>query len=68
MSDDGVVEADSPMRAARNAFMVLILVLLGLSVYQFVFVEAGGLTIPALWTLGVVVYFLSKLYYDRQPS
>jgi hypothetical protein len=60
-----MVEADPVMRAARNGFLVLIVVLLGLSVYRFWFVEKGGMTIPALWTLGVVVYYGSKLYYER---
>jgi len=63
-----MVEADPVMRAARNAFMVLILVLLGLSVYRFVYVEDGGLTVPALWTVGIVVYYASKYYYQRQES
>jgi len=63
-----MIEADPVMRAARNGFLVLIVVLLGLSVYRFVFVDEGGLTIAGLWTLGVVVYYASKYYYRRQDS
>lgn len=60
-----MVEADPVMRAARNGFLVLIVVLLGLSIYEFVFVDGSRLTVPALWTLGVVVFYASKLYYQR---
>lgn len=63
-----MVEADPVMRAARNGFLVLIIVLLGLSVYRFWFLEEGGMTIPLLWTLGVVVYYGSKLYYERTET
>ncbi len=63
-----MVEADPVMRAARNGFMVLILVLLGVSIYEFVYVEQSGLTVPALWTLGVVVFYASKFYYRREES
>jgi hypothetical protein len=61
-----MVEADPVMRAARNGFLVLIVVLLGLSVYQFIYVDEGGLTIPAVWTVGAGVYYASKYYYQRQ--
>lgn len=61
-----MVEADPPMRAARNGFFGLIIALLGVSIYKFVFVEDGGLTVPALWTLGVGLYYVSLYYYRRQ--
>jgi len=60
-----MAEADPVMRAARNGFLVLIVVLLGLSIYEFVFVDGSRLTVPALWTLGVVVFYASKFYYQR---
>ncbi|MEF8814999.1 MAG: hypothetical protein V5A55_14485 [Halovenus sp.] len=63
-----MVEADPVMRAARNGFLVLILVLLLLSVYRFVFVDEGGLMVPALWTLGVAVFYASRYYYRRQDD
>jgi hypothetical protein len=61
-----MVEADPVMRAARNGFLVLIVVLLGLSIYEFVYVDQSGMTVPALWTLGVVVFYVSRYYYQRQ--
>jgi hypothetical protein len=63
-----MVEADPVMRAARNGFLVLILVLMGVSVYEFVYVENSGLVTPALWTIGVVIFYGSKYYYQRQES
>ena len=60
-----MAEADPVMRAARNGFLVLIVVLLGLSIYEFVFVDGSRLIVPALWTLGVVVFYASKFYYQR---
>lgn len=58
--------ADPVMRAARNGFLVLIVVLLAVSVYEFVYVEQSGLTVPALWALGAGVFYASKYYYQRQ--
>jgi len=63
-----MVEADPVMRAARNGFMVLIVFLLGLSLYEFAAVENSGLRIPAAWAVGVVVYYGSKYYYQRQET
>ncbi|PSP24763.1 hypothetical protein BRC61_01365 [Halobacteriales archaeon QH_10_65_19] len=63
-----MVEADPVMRAARNGFLVLIVVLLGLSVYQFIYVDDGGLTIPAVWAVGAGVYYASKYYYQRRDT
>lgn len=59
-------EADPVMRAARNGFLVLIVVLLGLSIYEFVYVDDSGLSIPALWTLGVIVFYGSRYYYRHK--
>lgn len=50
--------------AARNAFLVLFVVLFGLSVYQFV--TGGGFLAGALWTLGAAVFYASKYYYQRR--
>lgn len=61
-----MAKVDPVMQAARNGFLVLIVVLLAVSVYEFVYVDQSGLTVPALWTLGAVVYFASKYYYERQ--
>jgi len=58
-----MVEADPPMRAARNAFFVLIIALLGVSIYEFVFVDDSSLAVPALWALGAGLYYASLYYY-----
>lgn len=54
---------ESVLLAARNAFLVLFVVLLGLSIYQFV--TGGGFLAGALWTLGALVFYASKYYYQR---
>lgn len=58
-----MVEADPPMRAARNAFFVLIIALLGVSIYEFVYVDDSGLVVPTLWALGAGLYYASLYYY-----
>jgi len=63
-----MVEADPVMRAARNGFLVLIVALLAVSIHRFFLVEDGGLLIPGLWTLGALVFYASRLYYERQAS
>lgn len=63
-----MVEADPAMRAGRNAFLVLFVVLMALSLYRFFFVEAGGLLVAGLWTLGAVVFYASKYYYTREEG
>ena len=63
-----MVEADPVMRAARNGFMALIVLLLGMSVYEFVFVDDSGPVVPILWAVGVVVFYGSKYYYQRSSS
>jgi len=60
-----MVEADPVMRAARNGFLVLIVALLLVGVYEFLYVADSGLTVPALWGLGVVVFYVSRYYYAR---
>lgn len=57
---------DPVMRSARNGYLVLILVLLGLSIYQFV--TDGGFLAGALWVVGVAVFYVSKYYYQRQED
>jgi 1,4-dihydroxy-2-naphthoate octaprenyltransferase len=58
MSEDLVV-----LRSARNAFLVLLVLLLAVGVVQFV--AGDGVTGPVggLWVAGVVVYTGSKYYY-----
>ena len=61
-------EADPVMRAARNGFLVLIVALLFVGVYEFLYVADSGLTVPALWGLGVAVFYASRYYYARGPA
>jgi hypothetical protein len=62
MADDAV------LRSARNAFMVLLLLLLAISTYQFYTV--GGLSTPVavLWVAGAGVFYISKWHYGRQSG
>jgi hypothetical protein len=57
---------DTVLRSARNAFMVLLLLLLAISTYQFYTI--GGLTTPVgvLWVAGAGAFYLSKWHYGRQ--
>lgn len=53
------------LRAARNAYLVLIVTLLGIGIYQLVTVGEVRPEILGLWIGGVVVYYGSKWYYER---
>lgn len=59
---------DTVIRSARNAFMVLLVLLFAVSTYQFYTI--GGLTTPigVLWVAGVGTFYLSKWYYGRQAT
>lgn len=59
---------DVVMRAARNAFLLLLLALVVISTYQFA--TTGGLApeIGAIWVVGVGTYYGSKWYYGRQTD
>lgn len=59
---------DAVLRSARNAFMVLLLLLLAISTYQFYTI--GGLTRPVgiMWVAGAGSFYLSKWHYGRQDS
>lgn len=53
------------LQSARNAYLVVLLLLVGLSAYQFY--TTGGITDPvaALWIVAVGVFYASKWYYGR---
>lgn len=53
--------------SARNAFLVLLVSLVAVGLYQFL--TAGSVTRPVvvLWVVGVVVFYGSKTYYRRRP-
>ena len=59
-----MVEADPAMRAGRNAFGVLLVVLIA----AYIYTEVQGDPIQALfdiWLLGCIVYIVSFFYYRR---
>jgi hypothetical protein len=56
--------SEEMLLAARNGFLGLFVVLFGLSVYQFI--NGEGFLAGGLWTLGAVVFYASKFYYNRQ--
>ncbi len=59
---------DIVLRSARNAFLVLLLLLLAISTYQFY--KFGGPTMPVgvLWVAGAGAFYLSKYHYGRKDS
>jgi hypothetical protein len=61
-----MVEADPKMRAARNGFLVLIVALLGTTIYRFAVVESADAVVASLWLLGAGVFYASKRYYARK--
>lgn len=61
-----MVEATPPTLAARNAFAVLLLVLMPLFVYQALAPIEDDRIIETLFYLAVGVYFLSWYYYRHR--
>jgi Ca2+/Na+ antiporter len=60
-----MVEATPPTLAARNAYAVLLVVLMVLFVYQAVTVIESDLVIEVLFYLAAGVYIVSLYYYRR---
>ena len=57
--------SDEVLRSARNAFLVLMVLLVAISTYQcFSF---GGVTDPVavMWVVGAGAFYASKWYYGR---
>ena len=56
------------LRAARNAYLLVLLALVGTSTYQFA--TTGGITpaVAILWIVGAGGFYLSKWYYRRAGS
>jgi hypothetical protein len=56
------------MRSARNAFLVLLVVLVGISTYQFY--SFGSITAPVavMWVVGAGTFYASKWYYGRSDG
>ena len=53
------------LKSARNAFLVLILALLGVGLYQIAMVGSVTPVIGGIWLAGVVAFYGSKVYYGR---
>ncbi|ERH10908.1 MAG: hypothetical protein J07HX64_02687 [halophilic archaeon J07HX64] len=60
-----MAEATPPTLAARNAYAVLLVVLMMLFIYQAVSVIESDLVIEVLFYLAAGVYVLSLYYYRR---
>jgi len=56
---------DDVLRSARNAYLVVLLLLVGISVYQFVTIGSISGPIAAVWIAAAGVFYLSKWYYGR---
>jgi len=54
---------DAVLRSARNAFLALMVVALGVGVYQFVTAGRIAPGTAAIWAVGAAVYYVSKYYY-----
>ena len=65
VSPEQIMSASPPTRAARNAFAVLLLLLLPLFMYQAVEPIESDLVIEGLFYAAVGVYFASWYYYTR---
>lgn len=63
MTDDDIV-----LYSARNAFLLVLLVLFGFSTYQFYTIRGITTPVAAMWVTAAGVFYLSKWYYKRQAA
>jgi hypothetical protein len=56
---------DVVLRSARNAFLVLLLVLVAISAYQFLTIQRLTPEIAVVWVAGAATFYLSKWHYGR---
>ena len=63
-----MVEADPTMRAARNAFGILLVALLFVWAYNIAFLGENDPVLFGLWALGAVAFYVSYYAYKRQNS
>jgi len=61
----GMPADDLVLRSARNAFLALLLVLVAISIYQFITVGSVTPAIAVVWVTGAGVFYVSKWYYGR---
>lgn len=59
---------DAVMRSARNAFLALLVVLIGVSGYQFVTIGKITPEIAVVWVTGAGTFYLSKWHYGRREG
>lgn len=56
------------LRAARNAYLLILIALVAVSTYQFVTIGGLAPEIAAIWVVGVGTYYGSKWYYGSRES
>jgi hypothetical protein len=61
-----MVEADDTMRAGRNAFLVLILAVLGAWAGRLLLGSENDPVLFGLWALGAAAFYASKYYYQQE--
>lgn len=59
MTDDALLES------ARNGFLVMLLALLGVGLYQIATQGTVSTVVGGVWAAGALVFYGSKLYYER---
>jgi hypothetical protein len=59
---------DIVLLSARNSFLVLLLLLLAISTYQFYTIRGVTNPVAAMWVTAAGVFYLSKWYYGRQTD
>ncbi|WP_436936179.1 hypothetical protein [Halovenus marina] len=63
-----MVEADDTMRAGRNAFLVLVLALLGAWAGRLLIGSENDPVLFGLWALGAAAFYASKYYYRQERA
>jgi hypothetical protein len=56
------------LRAARNAFLFVLLALVGVSTYQFATIGSIEPGIAVIWVVGAGGFYASKWYYRRNAD
>jgi len=59
------VTDETVLKSARNGFLVLILAILAVGLYQIAMTGSASPTIIGVWISGVLVFYGSKVYYER---
>lgn len=56
---------DALLLSARNGFLVCILALLAVGLYEIATTGSVSTTIGGIWVAGVVAFYGSKVYHER---